>query len=40
MLKHLSAMNIVEEAGSNLYKSTGFTRALLEPAYKEGIVYT
>lgn len=39
MLKHLSAMNLVAETGTDSYSSTPHSKALTEPRYRDGIIY-
>ena len=39
-MKHLSAMNIVQETAPGSYVSTSLSRALTEPKYRDGLIYT
>ena len=39
MLRHLAAMNVVEEVSTDTYSSTTFSVALTEPRFRDGITY-
>ncbi|KAI0382244.1 putative O-methyltransferase [Hypomontagnella monticulosa] len=39
-LKHLAAMNIVAESGTDKYVATRLSAAFTEPRYRDGIIYT
>ncbi|KAF4614375.1 hypothetical protein G7Y89_g15363 [Cudoniella acicularis] len=40
MLKHLSSMHVIKEKAANVYASTPLSDALVEPKFKDGIIYT
>ncbi|KAI1380465.1 putative O-methyltransferase [Hypoxylon crocopeplum] len=40
ILKHLAAMNIIAESGTDSYVATRLSDALTEPKYRDGIIYT
>ncbi|CAH0043780.1 unnamed protein product [Clonostachys solani] len=39
-MRHLAAMNIVAENGTDTYVATGLSNALTDPKYRDGIIYT
>ncbi|KAL9601564.1 MAG: hypothetical protein Q9219_002398 [cf. Caloplaca sp. 3 TL-2023] len=39
IMKHLTAMNVVEEIDADQYTATPFSNALTEPRYRDGIIY-
>jgi hypothetical protein len=40
MLKHLSSMHVIREEAADVYTSTPLSDALVEPRFKDGIIYT
>lgn len=40
IMKHLAAMNIIEEVGSDTYAPSPLSNSLTEPKYRDGIIYT
>ena len=39
IMKHLSAMNVVEEEAADEYKSTPLSDAMVNPKYRDGVSY-
>lgn len=39
-MKHLAAMNVIAESGTDAYTATPLSKALTEPRFRDGITYT